>query len=71
MQCEETLSKRMRRICPLVCYMRSQGTVTQRELADIMGISTYSVRLLERGCLPPRLSEEAVDRLYEEFGFTF
>lgn len=54
--------------CNLVRSLRFETKITQKEMASILGVGVGSVRKLERGVIPARLTPDAISRLYKEFG---
>ena len=48
-------------------FLRKKHGLSQRELADILRIGLTSLRLLERGILPARLSCEVLFDLSDHF----
>ena len=42
--------------CRNIAYLRRTHNLTQAQMARIMGVGVHSIRLLERGILPKRLS---------------
>lgn len=41
--------------CDNIHYLRKTHSLTQKQMAQIMGTSVYSVRLLEQGIMPKQL----------------
>jgi|GEM_PF-4119624 len=55
--------------CRNLSQLRKQFSITQKELAKIMGISVPSVALIDHGRIPRRLSRRAMQRSAEIFGY--
>ena len=53
--------------CSNIRYLRKTHGLTQAQMADIMGVSVSTVRLLENGTLPKRLSYVVLFPLCEYF----
>ena len=53
--------------CRNVLYLRKKHGLTQVQMAKIMNVGVGTVRLLERGVLPPRLSADVLWRLHDYF----
>ena len=49
-------------------YLRRKYGYTKKQMAHLLGIGLPSLRMIEQGILPPRLSTEVVLRAEEEFG---
>jgi len=41
--------------CRNIAFLRKKHSLTQKQMAQIMGTSVYSVRLLEQGIMPKQL----------------
>lgn len=48
--------------------IRKNAQLTQREMAQKLGISIASLSKIEKGILPPRLSCTILFRIHKEFG---
>lgn len=48
--------------------IRKTAQLTQREMAQKLGISIASLSKIEKGILPPRLSCSILIRIHKEFG---
>ena len=48
--------------------IRKNAQLTQREMAQKLGISIASLSKIEKGILPPRLSCSILFRIHKEFG---
>ena len=48
--------------------LRKQHHLTQKQMAQILGIGIHSWRMIERGIMPPRLSTEVVYNAADAFG---
>ena len=48
-------------------YLRKKHRLTQKQMAEILGIGIKSLSLIERGILPPRLSGAVLLRAEEYF----
>lgn len=53
--------------CKNVRYLRIKNGLTQKRMAQIMGIGVSCLRLLESGSIPPRMSCEILYQLYDTF----
>ena len=53
--------------CSNIRYLRKTHGLTQAQMADIMGVGISTVRLLENGTLPKRLSYVVLFPLCEYF----
>lgn len=58
----------IRYFCENVYRLRCGAGLTQKEMAQVMGIGLYSLRKLESGSLPPRLGVDVFFRLHRRFG---
>ena len=47
--------------------IRREQKLTQREMANRLGIGVRTLSMIERGILPPRLSCEIVFRIQDQF----
>ena len=57
--------------CSNIRYLRKTHGLTQAQMADIMGVSISTVRLLENGTLPKRLSYVVLFPLCEYFDLSY
>ena len=57
--------------CNNIRYLRKTHGLTQAQMADIMGVSISTVRLLENGTLPKRLSYVVLFPLCEYFDLSY
>lgn len=48
--------------------LRKQHHLTQKQMAQTLGIGIHSWRMIERGIMPPRLSTEVVYNAADAFG---
>ena len=48
--------------------IRREQNLTQREMADRLGIGVRTLSMIESGILPPRLSCEILFRIENQFG---
>ena len=48
------ISQELLNFCSDVTYLRKKHGLTQAQMAEIMGVGVGTVRLLERGVLPPQ-----------------
>lgn len=55
--------------CRNLSQLRKQFSVTQKELAKIMGVSIPCISLIDRGLIPKHLSRRAMQRSAELFGY--
>ena len=60
-------SQELQNFCSNVTYLRKKHGLTQVQMAQIMDVGVKTVRLLERGILPPRLSADVLYRLHIHF----
>ena len=49
-------------------YLRRKHNLTQKQMAQTLGIGIVSWRMIERGVMPPRLSAKVVYRAADAFG---
>ncbi len=54
-------------LCKNICYLRKKNGLTQREMAERLNISLYSLRMIERGIIPKNLSCEILYYLQLHF----
>lgn len=50
--------------------LRVKHRLNQKEMALILGIGLLSLRKLEKGIIPPRLTVEMLYRIHDHFGIT-
>lgn len=50
-----------------VAWLRKKNGLTKKEMAEILGISVFSLNKIEKGVFPPRVSVEVVFRIYDRF----
>ena len=50
--------------------LRLRYGYTQKQMAHLLGIGIPSLRMIERGILPPRLSAKVILRAEETFGIS-
>lgn len=55
--------------CRNLSQLRKQFSITQKELAKIMGVSIPCISLIDRGLIPKRLPRRAMLRSAELFGY--
>ena len=71
---ENTLKKQQKQYIKTICsnfqYLRKTYRMTQFTMAKLLHISTYSLRKLEHGQIPPRLNMKIVYRIYDVFGIS-
>ena len=48
-------------------WLRKQNGLSQKQMAGLLGIGVGSLRKLEHGCLPPRLSVDFLFRIQDLF----
>ena len=53
--------------CNNIRILRERNSLSQRKMADQLGIGIYSLRMIEKGILPPRLDWLVVLRIHEQF----
>jgi DNA-binding helix-turn-helix protein len=54
-------------LCKNIYYLRKKNGLTQREMAERLNISLYSLRMIERGIIPKNLSCEILYYLQLHF----
>lgn len=54
--------------CRNIQTLRKQNNLSQKEMAQKLGISVASLRKLEQNRLPPRMSCAVFVRIWQEFG---
>ena len=47
--------------------LRKDHSLSQKEMAERLGVSVYTIRKIEKGCLPQRISAAVLIRVYREF----
>ena len=62
------LSEERQNFLSNLTILRKTHNLTQKQMAQILGISISSWRKIERGAMPPRLSAEVVYRAADAFG---
>ena len=62
------LSEENRNFLSNLKYLRRQHNLTQKQMAQILGISITTWRKMEQGIMPPRLSTLVVYRAADAFG---
>ena len=62
------LSEENRNFLSNLKYLRRQHNLTQKQMAQILGISITTWRKMEQGIMPPRLSSLVVYRAADAFG---
>ena len=55
-------------LCENICRARKESAMSQKQLADIMGISVATLKKLENGEVPPRMKVTAILRFCKQFG---
>ena len=48
--------------------LRKEHGLSQKEMAQKLGIGSKSISMLEKGILPPRLSATVLIRIYQTYG---
>ncbi len=56
--------------CQNVKLLRVSRGLNQKEMAKLLGIGVQSLRQVEHGVLPPRLSCDIVFHLHQKFGLS-
>lgn len=51
-----------------VTWLRKCFYLSKKEMAELLGISVWSLNKIERGELPPKLNSITFFRIYEQFG---
>ena len=51
-----------------VTWIRKKNGLSKKEMAEILGISVFSLNKIENGILPPKASVEIIFRIYDRFG---
>ena len=54
-------------LCKNIYFLRKKNGLTQREMAERLNISLYSLRMIERGIIPKNLSCEILYYLQLHF----
>lgn len=62
------LSEENRNFLSNLKYLRRQHNLTQKQMAQILGISITTWRKMEQGIMPPRLSSLVIYRAADAFG---
>ena len=60
----------IRVFCENVKKIRENKKLSKRAMAELLGISVYSLNLLERGKVPHRLSIDIVYNINSSFGIS-
>ena len=55
-------------LCENVKKLRMKERLSQKEMASLLGIGIYSLKKLENGILPPRLTWRFLLSIHENFG---
>ena len=55
-------------LCALIRELRQRHNLSQREMAALLGVGVHTLRQLEAGRVPPRVSVRIVYRIYDAFG---
>ena len=55
-------------LCENVKKLRMKERLSQKEMASLLGIGIYSLKKLENGILPPRLTWRFLLSIHESFG---
>ena len=53
-----------------LCWLRKKYGYSQKTMAQLLGIGVGSLRKLEHGVIPPRLTVEFLEPLYYRFQIT-
>jgi transcriptional regulator with XRE-family HTH domain len=61
------VSLELKNFCRNVAYLRKKHSLTQAEMAKIMNVGVGTIRSLERGIVPPRLSADVLYSLHDHF----
>lgn len=54
----------MENICKNIRCLRKHYNLTQKEMADILGVSVSSIRRIEKGVLPRCVNSSSIRRQY-------
>lgn len=57
----------IKNFCDNVRRLRREAGLSQKEMAQVMGVGIYSLRKIEAGCLPPMMGIDAIFRLHSRF----
>ena len=57
--------------CENIRKLRRHSRLTQKQMAEIMGISVYGIRQLEKGMLTSRITWCTLRRLHKYFGYPY
>ena len=60
--------KELRIFMENLVWLRKQNGLTKKEMAEILGISVFSLSKMENGKFPPRTPAEIVVRIHSRFG---
>lgn len=60
----------MENICKNIRCLRKHYNLTQKEMADILGVSVSSIRRIEKGVLPRCVNSCSIHRLCDHFGIS-
>lgn len=58
-------------LCRNIKYLRNVHKISKKEMASILGIGVKSLRLIEKGIVPSRLSSEVIFNLHKNFGVKY
>ena len=50
-----------------IVYLRKTNNLSKKEMAGILGISIYSLNMLEKGIIPTRLGVEIIFKIQQHF----
>ena len=68
MNLEQKIYEERRNFLENLSYLRHKYGYTQKQMANLLGISISSWRMMERGILPPRLSAKVILCAADMFG---
>lgn len=60
-------SRERENFCRNIAYLRRINGLTQKQMAQIMGIGVAGIAKLEKGILPPRLSCDILYKISDHF----
>ena len=57
-------------LCENIALLRKNNGLSKSEMSKMLGISVYSLNIIEQGKVPPRLDIHIFYNLYTSFGIT-
>lgn len=64
------MKSELENLCHNIYRLRKANNLTQREMAKILKIGVESLRKLEAGIIPPRMTVDVLYQVYAAFGIS-